>query len=598
MSSLFQASGDIFIEGNQHFQQAGGNIHNYYVQGGGSLIHPGRDRKSLLPIQDEFREIRRGDIALLDEIYTRDTKMAIEHLIKSTNPFRKSVVAVRTVSIRETAYTAKIVSFGDRLFTVVVFEPENKEDEDSVKLLWNRVYRAYSDHMSPLFTQLFGLGRLSSPTFIMHDELANADYPDQYSGSSIITFYFMYTATTSAESLRAARALKALSIPILGWNSNSRTNAWMFNLNTRSWQYDLASASISGLSGEEDNHYLPQDPPKIPLRGRPQLNTHDIITCVERNFGDFLYLITTMEGIKVQMWWFERRGLLTFGTVVHRHASDVLAHLASTPSPQWYCESNRSIIHANISSFVPSRVNLSFHATGKIPGCLHFTLRFPKDQESRLRAAYLSQSLNTLPYLGHKIEHLKSFDSRNPRNNLGKCMTIISFSPIDVPLLYLVFIDKIGLVIVGDFLNDPETYPTPVFLFVPPIPVEHINDVYCVRYPLPDTLFYWSLDPNGKTVIPEEEWEKHGIPKLRAATYVGSLWGNNAYRCIREHLNAKGYELDGKRYAQDYGYPELIRGDPHDIRMVEVEDPESTPPSTADSSKAENVDLNVEDSRT
>ncbi|KAJ8075421.1 hypothetical protein PM082_019759 [Marasmius tenuissimus] len=99
--------------------------------------------------------------------------------------------------------------------------------------------------------------------------------------------------------------------------------------------------------------------------------------------------------------------------------------------------------------------------------------------------------------------------------------------------------------------------------------------MYCIPHPLPDPLFYWSWDPKGKTVISEKDWEQSGVPELEVETWVGSFWEDEEYRLIKSHLHTKNYEIDGKQYAQDHGYPELIWGDPHARRIVELEDTDS-----------------------
>ncbi|KAJ8090919.1 hypothetical protein PM082_024843 [Marasmius tenuissimus] len=38
------------------------------------------------------------------------------------------------------------------------------------------------------------------------------------------------------------------------------------------------------------------------------------------------------------------------------------------------------------------------------------------------------------------------------------------------------------------------------------------------------------------------------------------------------HLRNKGYESNGRQYAQDHGYSELIQGDPHDQRIEKLID--------------------------
>ncbi|KAJ8075458.1 hypothetical protein PM082_019796 [Marasmius tenuissimus] len=59
-------------------------------------------------------------------------------------------------------------------------------------------------------------------------------------------------------------------------------------------------------------------------------------------------------------------------------------------------------------------------------------------------------------------------------------------------------------------------------------------------------------------MISKKDWEQSGIPELEVETWVASHWAH------------KEYEL-----AQDHGYPELIWGDPHARRIVELKDTDS-----------------------
>ncbi|KAK1227635.1 hypothetical protein PQX77_009358 [Marasmius sp. AFHP31] len=107
--------------------------------------------------------------------------------------------------------------------------------------------------------------------------------------------------------------------------------------------------------------------------------------------------------------------------------------------------------------------------------------------------------------------------------------------------------------------------PTPVYLFVPLLPVENINGVYCVRYPLSERLFYWSLETDGKDAIPEKDWEKYGVPELETETMIGSKQDAQFYTLAQGYLYAKRYDLDGMQYARDHGFPKLICDDPHNV---------------------------------
>ncbi|KAK1221392.1 hypothetical protein PQX77_015799 [Marasmius sp. AFHP31] len=130
-----------------------------------------------------------------------------------------------------------------------------------------------------------------------------------------------------------------------------------------------------------------------------------------------------------------------------------------------------------------------------------------------------------------------------------------------------VFIDEISVVITRDFSpNLP-----PAYLFVPPLCVTLVNGMYCIPYPLCNPCFYWAIDPAGVNVIPEKEWDNHGISNLAVEIRLGTTWLDFRYSQTRNYMRRKGYEpTDGKRYAQDHGYPELIFGDPHDQRMIDL----------------------------
>ncbi|KAL0563496.1 hypothetical protein V5O48_018572, partial [Marasmius crinis-equi] len=125
-----------------------------------------------------------------------------------------------------------------------------------------------------------------------------------------------------------------------------------------------------------------------------------------------------------------------------------------------------------------------------------------------------------------------------------------------------VFIDDVRFSLIGTFHHDPSTHSPPAYLFVPPIQVEILHGMPCIKYPLPDSFFYWSLDRKGTTRIDEADWEKCGIPELKVETWIGSWWDGWDYGCIEEYLLLKGYPLDGQQYARDRNYQAaLIAGE-------------------------------------
>ncbi|KAL0564467.1 hypothetical protein V5O48_017577 [Marasmius crinis-equi] len=107
----------------------------------------------------------------------------------------------------------------------------------------------------------------------------------------------------------------------------------------------------------------------------------------------------------------------------------------------------------------------------------------------------------------------------------------------------------------------------------------------CIKYPLLNSLFYWSLDRKGTHRISEADWEKYGIPNLRVETWIGSFWLWGDYQSVKESLQLKGYPLNDQRYVQDHNRPEMTEGDPHSVKIVECERSETGSDEEAESDR-------------
>ncbi|KAJ8074542.1 hypothetical protein PM082_015444 [Marasmius tenuissimus] len=108
------------------------------------------------------------------------------------------------------------------------------------------------------------------------------------------------------------------------------------------------------------------------------------------------------------------------------------------------------------------------------------------------------------------------------------------------------------------FPKDPATYPQPAYLFILPLHTKLINGLHCVCCPFSQSIFYWSSDPHGRDQIAKEDWERLGIPELSVQELIGSLWFDGDYATVQEVLHWTNHDLDGKQYARDHGYPELL----------------------------------------
>ncbi|KAK1234051.1 hypothetical protein PQX77_002753, partial [Marasmius sp. AFHP31] len=457
----------------------------------------------------------------------------------SIKPKRASMsTGLQAFKVKKTVQTARLHGHRGK-FTATTLEPVDEKDRDEFVKVWlvNSVLEAAMCQRSALLTQMFAVAESSGLTLIVHDELADGrEFVGRYLKSWIVFYYLTYAFMVTMESLHDDETVR-FPVP-------NRWEGWLFNVKSLTWQFDPASVLLNPPS--KDN-LEPSLNPLTPLRQEtlPRLHTTaEIIACVEKNFGDVLHLLATYK----QTWiydlsGFAQDGLLTFGAVVDRYKRGILAYFPSIPSPEWFCRSRSPDVKAGFSSSVPWRVDLAFHKTGNFQVTLYFGLRIPQKHHNQLGCAYLCQSLPC-------------------RDNSD-----------DVH--YVIFIDQIGFHLEGVFHDDPATYSIPAYLFFPPLPTEYIDNTHCIRYPLPANLFYWSHDLQGRTAINEEDWEKFGIPKLSVQQWIGSTWERDDYACVQDHLHSGGHELDGKRYACDHGYPELIHADPHGAPKMEEFDYES-----------------------
>ncbi|KAJ8073026.1 hypothetical protein PM082_019894 [Marasmius tenuissimus] len=487
--------------------------------------HSGRESKWITLSGNTYRRIPMGDIIIRRNVSLKICEASIERQRRSIS---------ETAKVKKTVQYVEILGLPGA-FTSVTLEPVEENQLEDFKVIKERVCREMSSRRSPLFTHLVGLGWSERLILILPDELANGDeFAGQIAAEEnwIVYYYLWYTKTASFFTLHGDHTL---SFPI----SNNWSD-WTFNPRTHTWQYDLPSISLSSPSedaGNPSRQSIGYSPTPIHQHARPRLNIDEVVACFEHQFGDFLYVIASsgetreVKGLSD----FVRHGLLTIGTIVDRNKPGILAYFPSAPAPEWYCESISADVKASYSTSVPSRIDLAFDGTERNRAELHFSLRLP--DQLQYQTAYLSQSLSF------------SDECYNPYSDLA-------------------LIDEIRLSLVGTFHHDPATSRTPVYLFVPPIPVEQVNNVYSIRYPLLNACFYWSSDPNGRDIIHEQDWEKYGIHHLTLLTWIGTSWHLAQYITAIDHLQNKCYPLDGRRFARDHCYPELVHGDPHDPWVV------------------------------
>ncbi|KAK1227781.1 hypothetical protein PQX77_009207 [Marasmius sp. AFHP31] len=524
-SRLFTNASNIQIGNGATFPIVGRDQVNVYEDSG-------RESQWVTLNGDMYRRIPMGDIIIRRNVSETVVNVTVDAQQNSRTP--QELGELKVVKVRKTTQHVGLLGLPGG-FTAVKIETVEKNQAEELSNIMDRLCREMSSQRSPLITHLVGLGWSERPTFIFHDELANgAEYVRKIAaqGNLVVYYYLWYTQRTSFLTLRDD---KNLMIPV-SWSEMF----WTFNPRTHAWQYDVASVSISPPNGNISLNPITYSPAPLRQDTCPSLDTEGIVACFEEQFGDFFHLIASMGKTRCikDLSAFSRHGYLIFGAVVDRNKPGILAHFPSTPSPVWNCWSFNADVQANYSTSVPSRVDLSFRNAGCNQAKIHFSLCLP--DLLRRRIVYLSQSV---PF---------AQDSDNLRNNL-------------------VFIDDIRFCLLGTFQYNPAKSTTPAYLFVPPILVELINNVYY-----------------GQNVICEEDWDTYGIPQLEICTWIGASWGRSKHVTVRSHLQKKSYSLDGRQYAWDHDYPELAYGDPHNPNITVIAEPDATQENDCSSEPSEN----------
>ncbi|KAK1222692.1 hypothetical protein PQX77_014457, partial [Marasmius sp. AFHP31] len=311
-SQFFPRATNIRLGDNTVFQHVEGNVNNYCNH----TSSRGQDEDRIMPRQHEFREFLKGDIYLREQTWSEETELVIRIPSRENCPYQRDMQ--KRVKVTKKFHTATIFQHGDQKFTVVTFEPKDKKNKETIRLLWKAGYEAYSSYKSPQLIQMLGLMRSGIPTFILHQELVNGwELYKPYYGNSVVFHYLQYTHESAIDKL-------PIEILIVG-------KYWNFDLGTRTWQYDASTSQPWGW-------HLPNIITSLPLQGpNPQLDAKEIIACFEQTFGDCLYLHAS-TGSVLRFVNYANNSLLAFGTVVNYWDGRTLAHLSPPPSPEWSFE--------------------------------------------------------------------------------------------------------------------------------------------------------------------------------------------------------------------------------------------------------------------
>ncbi|KAJ8075459.1 hypothetical protein PM082_019797 [Marasmius tenuissimus] len=380
---------------------------------------------------------------------------------------------------------------------------------------------------------MLGLMKAEIPTFVLHEDLVNGRvFTDRYFLTENLVYQYL-DCTNVSISNRVQTLLKVplesrnirapcrqiaedsgrLAIPRLDKlkTAGQVSSGWVdWTFNLKTRTWHYDASASIEQPYEGYYRFTPTPLPEGPL---PQLDADEITTYFENTFGDFVYLIASLGyTVQVDLSGMAHYDQLTFGAVIDLFASEILAHFPSTPRPEW-CFENRSYnIDAGYSEKgVPESHPNPPLLTSLVPSRVDLTFHDTHNTQLNLY-----------------------FSSRLPLKDRTRLRAAYLCQSDKDSYLSTYFIDEIGFSVTGHF----------------------------------------SRDPKGKTVISEKDWEQSGIPELEVETCVGSYWEDEEYNLVESHLHTKNYDIDGKQYAQDHGYPELIwvfgSGDPYARRIVEL----------------------------
>ncbi|KAK1215082.1 hypothetical protein PQX77_022329 [Marasmius sp. AFHP31] len=137
-SRFFHCATNTRIGDNNIFQHVGGNVNNYFNH---TSSHE-QEEDRIMPRQNKFREFLKGDICLQEQTWSEETELIIQIPSRDNRLYRRDMQ--KRVKVTKKFHTATIFPHVDQKFTVVTFEPKDKRNKETIRLLWKAAYKAYS----------------------------------------------------------------------------------------------------------------------------------------------------------------------------------------------------------------------------------------------------------------------------------------------------------------------------------------------------------------------------------------------------------------------------------------------------------------------
>ncbi|KAJ8075342.1 hypothetical protein PM082_019680 [Marasmius tenuissimus] len=203
-SSFFAGATNTKIGPGSSFQNVEGDVHHHY-----DATYQEEEENRVMPRQKRYREVFEGDVLVGKQTWSQEMEVVIREREPLTDSVSFRDSGETRIAVVKRFHTATLYPH-NYMVTVMTFEPKEKKDRETTRLLWEVLYKALSAHRTRQVVQMLGLMTAEMPTFILHEELVNGEeFVDRYSHTQRLVFeYLFYTQTVAISTLRADKSLR------------------------------------------------------------------------------------------------------------------------------------------------------------------------------------------------------------------------------------------------------------------------------------------------------------------------------------------------------------------------------------------------------
>ncbi|ESK87083.1 hypothetical protein Moror_11924 [Moniliophthora roreri MCA 2997] len=526
---MFNRSSGFSFSGNNTFTNAHGHQFNGPVTAGVINYHGQAVTKRTK--YNQFREVIQGDMITLKELGSED-------LSEWDSNYRNGKKLGR-LKAQAKVCTVKVYPDRQSKFTAIVYEGED------AKKLWRKDFRHFSRNKKPGSFQLFGINQSAIPALIFHYEL-----------------------------IPCAQFFNEKSIWMDVYIEHLRTNmrCWQNNL----WMNTAGGVLFSGPDGPEAPDLASNADESIIVPTTVDMLKDDtcirffinfgssvdgsVLVCAQMN-SEFTYLDNlfpaTAEDYQSKdsdhpNWSsathpYLRRlwrnppdrlpinviGGLRFDTV-YSSSMEAVARWPPGAGSLWEWYERMGLVEETVLDGGLTRFKLDLTRGEEV-------YLEARDKWRRFRQGWLSQSSRVFNAVDVTEGKEKFFTVESPW---------LKIQSTQHPTTSRTFCNDEYLI--------EETSPTPVYLFLHPLPISVSGLVSWIE----GQPYFWSFDETGQSRMSEEECERWRLPVLTASTHqVESFvrlvsWPTYVYTTLQDWQKARGFDPATSDWARELGYPE------------------------------------------